>query len=110
MPKGLENNAEIGERVRRARLVKGYKQDFVAEYCGVNSKHISMIENGDSGISVAVLKGICEVLDVSADYILFGHQRAASQLDTLLLGFTPEQMDDFLEISRLIAHIRELEK
>ena len=44
-------------------------------------KHISAIECGAAGVSLATLKKICSLLSVSADTILFGTADTGSQKD-----------------------------
>ncbi len=62
----------IGNRVKQARKAKRYTQAELAELINMNPKNVSQLERGMTGISLSTLISICKVLDVSADYILFG--------------------------------------
>lgn len=69
----------LGERIRTARETIGMYQYVLAEKIGVSQNHINSIESGKSKPSIEVLKDICEVLHVSADYILDLNGGASSQ-------------------------------
>ena len=62
----------VGTRIKRAREMRKMTQEYISNQVGVNTQHISDIERGVVGLSVGTLMKICKVLDVSADYILFG--------------------------------------
>lgn len=62
----------IGKRIKQARLAKKYTQEYVANKIGVGMQHISDIERGLAGMSVASLLDILTVLECDADYILLG--------------------------------------
>lgn len=64
----------MGKRVQQARKAKRYTQAEVAEMINMSSKNLSQLERGMTGISLSTLISICKVLDVSADYILFGNK------------------------------------
>lgn len=63
----------VGLRIRRARKAKDYTQEYVSEICGITSKQISQIETGNSGFTISTLTHLCNLLEVSSDYILFGN-------------------------------------
>ena len=60
----------IGQRIREVRVGKNLTQEYVAEKTGVNVSHISNLENGKVKVSLTLLVGICNALDVTTDYIL----------------------------------------
>lgn len=61
---------EIGERVRQARMRKGMTQAQLANALEVSAHFLSNIEQGKQAMNVLTLSGICEALEVSADWIL----------------------------------------
>jgi transcriptional regulator with XRE-family HTH domain len=69
-----ELNVEIGHRIQIVREQRRYTQEQFAELLDVGIQHISNIERGVNGVSLATLKKICEVLDISADYLLLGKE------------------------------------
>ena len=74
-------NIEIGLNVKQVRESAGLTQESFAELIGLGVKHISAIECGAAGVSLATLKKICSLLSVSADTILFGTADTGSQKD-----------------------------
>ena len=69
-------------RIRRAREKLGYTREQFAEKLDVSVSYLAELERGRTGISVKLLVKVCDVLGLSADYVLFGNERDA---DTLLL-------------------------
>ena len=62
-------------RIRNARENMGYTREKFAELLDVSVSYMAEVERGRTGISVKMLLKICEVLGLSADYILFGNER-----------------------------------
>ena len=64
----------------------------MAEKIEMNPQNLSCLERGVTGMSISSLIAICDALDVSADYILFGDE-AKQRKDTasILLSKLPEQ-------------------
>lgn len=67
-----EINIEIGRRVQEVREKRGLTQEKFAELLEVGVQHVSKMERGVTGMSLTTLKNICEILNVSADYLLLG--------------------------------------
>lgn len=63
---------EIGQRIRKLRISLDATQQQFAEDVYITPSFLSEIENGKKGISCETLYNICEVQQVSADYLLFG--------------------------------------
>lgn len=71
----MKNNnslKNIGNNIQIARLNKSLTQDAVAEKCNVSAKQISAIERGLSVGSVSLIVDICNLLEVTPNYI-FGN-------------------------------------
>ena len=62
-------------RIRKAREEMGYTREKCAELLDVSVSYMAEVERGRTGISVKMLVKICNVLGLSADYILFGEKR-----------------------------------
>lgn len=60
----------IGNRIRTARKNMGLSQEQLAEKCSLSVSFIGHIERGDRKMSLETLVALCEVLDMSADYLL----------------------------------------
>lgn len=69
-------------RIRKAREDLGYTREKFAEKLDVSVSYLAELERGRTGISVKMLVKVCNVLGLSADYVLFGNDR---QEDTLRL-------------------------
>ncbi len=59
----------IGEKIQKARNEKGYTQEYVAEKIDKSIDILRSIENGRSVGSVETLLNICNILDITFDYI-----------------------------------------
>ena len=64
---------EMGRRVRSRREAKNLSREQLAEKLGVSPQFVADIEYGNKGISIKRLYLLCQVLDVTADYILAGN-------------------------------------
>ena len=59
----------IGNKIQEARKQKGYTQEFVAEKIDKSVDILRSIENGRSVGSIETLINICNILDITLDYI-----------------------------------------
>lgn len=64
-------------RIRSAREAKGYTRERFAEKLDVSVSYLAELERGRTGISVKTLIKVCNILGLSADYILFGTERSS---------------------------------
>ena len=64
--------AIIGANIKREREKAGLTQNKLSEMIGLEAKSLSAVECGTSGISIAALIKICNVLSISSDRLLFG--------------------------------------
>ena len=62
-------------RIRKAREDMGYTREKFAELLDVSVSYMAEVERGRTGISVKMLIKMCNLLGLSADYILFGTER-----------------------------------
>lgn len=74
-------NIEIGQHVKMEREAAGLTQEEFAELVGLGVKHISAIECGAVGLSLATLQKVCRVLAISSDALLFGERKANDTRD-----------------------------
>lgn len=89
-----KNNIAIGERIKEIRLSKNMTQELLAEKVNLGSaQQISDIERGLCGLSVPKLMEFCKVLEIDADYLLFGTatRDPKCSLNKYLSKMTPEQ-------------------
>lgn len=67
-------------RIRKAREDMGYTREKFAEKLDVSVSYLAELERGRTGISVKMLTKICNVLGLSADFVLFGEARTEDRL------------------------------
>ena len=83
---------EMGNRISTRRRQLKMTQEQLAEKMDVSVPMISYVETGRNAIRPENLAKLCEALDVSADFILFGRAspleagRVAEKLDGLSHG------------------------
>lgn len=72
-------------RIRKAREDLGHTREKFAEKLDVSVSYLAELERGRTGISVKMLIKVCNVLGLSADYVLFGADRQddALRLDAI---------------------------
>ncbi len=58
----------------------GYTREKFAEKLDVSVSYLAELERGRTGISVKMLIKVCNVLGLSADYVLFGTERDTDAL------------------------------
>lgn len=76
---------KLHTRIRQARENMGYTREKFAEKLDVSVSYLAELERGRTGISVKMLIKVCNVLGLSADYVLFGEERKkdAMRADTI---------------------------
>ena len=77
-------NVRVGKHIQLLREERHYTQEELSEKLGVTPNHLSAIERGVSGISLELLEKLCQVLNVTADHILFGRKAAEANGEELL--------------------------
>ncbi len=55
-----KSGIKIGDKLRKLRMEKGYKQEYLAEVLEISQKTYSNMENDKSSISIDTLKKIAE--------------------------------------------------
>ena len=96
-------------RIRKARENMGYTREKFAEKLDVSVSYLAELERGRTGISVKMLVKVCNVLGLSADYVLFGAERtedttrmdAIHRIDPKYLSLLDKMIAELLAISDL---------
>lgn len=104
---------EMGRRVRSRREAKELSRETLAEKLSVSPQFIADIEYGNKGISIKRLYLLCQVLDVTADYILAGNvyskdedeeaMHVCEQIMGLLQRCDTKQLQGIREIAEIYA-------
>ncbi len=67
-------------RIRKAREDAGYTRERFAELLDVSVSYMAEVERGRTSISLKTLVKICDLLGLSADYVVFGTARSEDDL------------------------------
>ena len=89
---------ERGKRIKQAREAKGLSQQALSNAVGVNAGQISRLERGLNAPSGQVLSGLCEALEVTADWLLNGRSAPTGRV----LELTPEQLASIPPMEELL--------
>jgi transcriptional regulator with XRE-family HTH domain len=57
----------ITQTIRRLRVLRNYRQDYMAEQLGISQNAYSRLENGETKLDVERLRKIAEVLEVGVE-------------------------------------------
>ena len=74
---------ELGKKIKRIRLEKGYTQDKLSEMIDISSVFLGQIERGERSLSIKTLSRIVKFTGASTDYILFGNDNTNSTIDKI---------------------------
>ena len=61
---------DLGKRVRELRRKMGLTQETLAEKCGISASFMGHIERGTRVASIETLVGLCNLLQVTPQYLL----------------------------------------
>ena len=95
---------EVGERVRKARVDQRMSQSQLAAALHVSIPYVSNIEHGKQAMSIVTLAALCNVLNVSADWILYNiapnsTQSPEREISQLLADCTPAERSEMLRLA-----------
>lgn len=98
----------IGDRLRKARIKKGYTQSKLAEIIGVSVPYLSRIETGATQINLKRLNEICSILGISGSSILEGTSESSSsylneEFSSILKDCTPDKKELIYQIATIIS-------
>lgn len=62
----------IGQNIKQIRLLKNLTQEELAEKLDKSINFISLIERGESGISISTIIDICNALQINSDELFNG--------------------------------------
>ena len=91
---------EMGQRILARRRALKLTQEELADKLGVSTQMISNLELGKKAIRPENLVKLCEVLDLSADFILTGGaaNNTVDDLSEKLAGLSPEELQILLNL------------
>lgn len=95
---------QMGKRIADRRKELHLTQEQVADRIDVSSQTISFVELGKKAIRPENLAKLCQTLDVSSDYILFG-KRSEQQLGVLIETIVTLSPTDYAMISGIVERL-----
>ena len=95
----------IGNRIRDIRKKNGYTQTKLSEKLMLSVDSVSNIENGKTTCMPEHIMRLCQLFNVSADYIYFGEESIVEDKDVGLYELLEECCEDELEKIRKLAMI-----
>lgn len=60
----------VGERVRKARELKGIPRRVLSEVSGVSPRYLALLEAGDGNISIGLLQRVADALDHRIEWLV----------------------------------------
>lgn len=101
----------LGQKIREARLKRGYTQQALAQEAEIGIMYLGEIERGIKMPSMKIFIKLIEALDISADYVLrdeltSGKSYIYDELTEKLKNLTPKQRKTAADI--LDAYISNL--
>ena len=73
------NSLEMGERIKKQRLLIGYSREKLAELTDITPRFCYDLELGLKNMSLNTLYKMSDALHLSTDYILFGNQAESDE-------------------------------
>jgi len=75
-------NEKIGERIKKIRISKGIKANYVCKKLGYKSpSYFSEIENGKRRLDANKVPMVAEILGVSVEYLFFGENNREMRIN-----------------------------
>lgn len=98
----------MGERLKKARLQKGYTQEKLSEILNISIAYLSRIETGATHINLKRLNELCGLLGVSEGYILNGASDNSttylnSELSSILKDCSSDKKELIYHVAKIIS-------
>ena len=99
----------IGERLKKARITKGFTQEQLAEKIDVSVAFLSRVERGKAKVNLNRLNQLCDLLDISEGDVLTGvgsnsNNYLNKDLSNLLEGCPPDKLKLIYDIAKVIIN------
>ena len=94
----------LGKRISKRRKELGLTQEAFAESIGLSLQSVSCIELGKKGVRPENLMKICEKLNISSDYLLFGKSDIA-EASVLTSKISTLSREDFELVEKFVNRL-----
>ena len=98
------NAVEIGERIKKQRLLNGYSREKLAEMTNITPRYCYDIELGLKTMSLTTLYNVSESLNVSTDYILFGFRGEDDEYYSVISIVKKCPLEKLSHLEQIISH------
>lgn len=98
---------EMGQRIMARRKSLRLTQEELAEKMDVSTQMISNLELGKKAIRPENLAKVCDVLDISADYVLTGAKKQNEEVNILIKKLMELSESELKIISSMINYMSE---
>lgn len=94
----MQNNLEIGERIRKIRESMHMSRECFSENIDVSVVFLGQIERGERSLSIKTLSSIVKYTGASTDYLLFGDSKENSTKKKInrILDMSSDETVDFI--------------
>ncbi len=101
------NSVEFGKRLKKIRKKRGMTQEKLSELLHLSTDSISNYENGKTTCMPEHVTKICQLLNISADYLYFGVEKelmpkGSNKMDEILNALQPCSEFDLGRIHSMI--------
>lgn len=96
---------DMGNRISKQRKSLNMTQEQVAEAMNISTQSLSCIELGKKAIRPENLFNLCNILNVSADYILMG-KKSVVQLEGTVKKMALLSDNDYQLVEYIIEHLK----
>ena len=95
----------IADRIVSLRKESGYKSKDIAQQMEISASAYSDIECANTKLSLDNLYKLCQIFDVSADYIIFGETEGAyvAEIRKLLRCQRPKIIEKIIGVIRIMV-------
>lgn len=95
---------EIGKRIKEIRENMNMTKESFAKLLGISGQYLGIVERGKNYLSIEKLKILCDITNLSADYILFGKDcNKQNTTKEILSEFTDEQLEIGCDVLKKLA-------
>ena len=100
-------NIEVGSRIKLARENRGWTQEELAENSDRSTQFISTIERGVAGASLETIISLCDVLNVSCEWLLCGKQTVpnSEKIATKISALSSDQLAALDRVTDELLHL-----
>ena len=97
---------EIGKRIKNIRENMGLTKEAFAKLLGISGQYLGVVERGGSYLYIDKLKILCDLTNLSSDYILFGKDNnVIDNTKNLLSDITSDQIQTGCNMLKELADL-----